>query len=296
MINWILSWVEWAVNAPLTLLAFLIAGCLPTAYIVATSGKLRGTPELNKKYYAFARTDMHKWNLWRTFGFGILTLGPVRYLGAWTMVLLCTLCILPMIGHKQGTNVSAWRAWFAWIVIYFTTRVHGYCSGNLWIGYNYVRDKCYKKYLGPDWRPTFEGAGIQVSNHISWLDIMVLLHKQMPSFVSKVEVLSYPGVGKIAQAIQCMFLVRGDSAEKRKAAADAIVERQVKSEKGELPILHIFPEGCTTNGTNVIKFKRGAFASLRKVRPVCLSYKSSEWGISPASDMAGFLKHALSAF
>ena len=34
----------------------------------------------------------------------------------------------------------------------------------------------YKKWLGPDWKPTYEGYGIQVSNHISWLDIMALLY------------------------------------------------------------------------------------------------------------------------
>ena len=29
----------------------------------------------------------------------------------------------------------------------------------------------------------------------------------------------------------------------------------------------IFPEGCTTNGTHLIKFKRGAFYALKPVKP-----------------------------
>ena len=29
----------------------------------------------------------------------------------------------------------------------------------------------------------------------------------------------------------------------------------------------IFPEGCTTNGKQLIKFKKGAFASLMPVKP-----------------------------
>jgi len=47
-----------------------------------------------------------------------------------------------------------------------------------------------------------------------------------------------------------------------------------------MPILHLFPEGCTTNGTKLIKFKRGAFGSLRAVRPVALTYNTPSWGIS----------------
>lgn len=54
---------------------------------------------------------------------------------------------------------------------------------------------------------------------------MVLLQKQVLSFVSKKEVLGYPAIGRIAAAIQCFFIVRGDSAEKRQQAADAIMER-----------------------------------------------------------------------
>lgn len=34
-----------------------------------------------------------------------------------------------------------------------------------------------------------------------------------------------------------------------------------------MPSVTIYPEGCTTNGTCLIKFRRGAFASLRKVKP-----------------------------
>lgn len=60
-----------------------------------------------------------------------------------------------------------------------------------------------------------------------------------------------------------------------------------------MPILHLFPEGCTTNGTKLIKFKRGAFGSLRAVRPVALTYNTPSWGISITQDVVGFLKHSL---
>lgn len=55
------------------------------------------------------------------------------------------------------------------------------------------------------------------------------------------------------------------------------------------PILNIFPEGCTTNGTKLIQFKKGAFNSLRAVRPVVITYNSPEWGLSPTQDVLGFV-------
>jgi hypothetical protein len=43
--------------------------------------------------------------------------------------------------------------------------------------------------------------------------------------------------------------------------------RAILGEKGNMPPITIFPEGCTTNGESVIQFKKGAFASLRAVKP-----------------------------
>jgi hypothetical protein len=55
------------------------------------------------------------------------------------------------------------------------------------------------------------------------------------------------------------------------------------------PILNIFPEGCTTNGTKLAKFKKGAFNSLRPVRLAVISYKTPSWGFSPTTDCLGFI-------
>jgi lysophosphatidylcholine acyltransferase/lyso-PAF acetyltransferase len=145
-------------------------------------------------------------------------------------------------------------------------------SGVFWVKQEQRRDIDYRKYLGPDWKPSFEGAGILVINHQSWLDIMVMLYTQCPSFVSKQEVLSYPGIGKIAECIQSIFLNRTDSKEKLAEALETIKERQIKAEKGLYPQLFICPEGATTNGEGIISFKRGAFASLRAVRPMVINY------------------------
>jgi len=46
-----------------------------------------------------------------------------------------------------------------------------------------------------------------------------------------------------------------------------IEDRQILGEQGKMPSITIYPEGCTTNGTCIIKFRKGAFGTLRKVKP-----------------------------
>ena len=40
------------------------------------------------------------------------------------------------------------------------------------------------------------------------------------------------------------------------------------------PPLVIYPEGGTSNGTHLLKFKKGAFAGLRSVQPIIIKYKN----------------------
>ena len=54
----------------------------------------------------------------------------------------------------------------------------------------------------------------------------------------------------------------------------------------------IYPESTQSNGKYLLPFKRGAFAGLKAVKPVVLTYESNEWG-SLAWDCMGWLDHAL---
>ena len=67
----------------------------------------------------------------------------------------------------------------------------------------------YKKYLGEDWKPTYERPGTIVSNHQCWLDIMMHMYRQPPSHVSKASVKKIPFVGYIADCCGCLFIDRG---------------------------------------------------------------------------------------
>ena len=69
----------------------------------------------------------------------------------------------------------------------------------------------YSKWLGPDWKPSWSGAGTIVSNHVCWMDICIALHMFWPAFLSKKSVKSYPGIGRVAQAVDSVFTDRASS-------------------------------------------------------------------------------------
>ena len=58
-----------------------------------------------------------------------------------------------------------------------------------------------------------------------WLDIVISLGKFGASFVSKKSVKSFPGIGKIAIAIDCLFLERAGTKEEKKNIGKAIETR-----------------------------------------------------------------------
>ena len=57
------------------------------------------------------------------------------------------------------------------------------------------------------------------------------------------------------------------------------------------PQICIFPEGCTTNGKAVLRFKHGAFANLKPVQPYYIKYRSPFFNAS--FDMLSFISHVL---
>jgi 1-acyl-sn-glycerol-3-phosphate acyltransferase len=64
----------------------------------------------------------------------------------------------------------------AYITTTFTGRVLCWCASIIWI--TTERPKvCYKKYLGPDWKPSYENPGSIVGNHSSWADTPITMSR-----------------------------------------------------------------------------------------------------------------------
>lgn len=102
-----------------------------------------------------------------------------------------------------------------------------------------------------------EGAlpcgGIVVSNHLSYLDIVIFAAAMPCFFVSKREVARWPFFGWAARSGGSIFLDR-TSAASANAAALQMAERL----KLAIPVL-LFPEGTSTDGSAVLRFHARLF-------------------------------------
>lgn len=70
-----------------------------------------------------------------------------------------------------------------------------------------------------------------------------------------------------------------------------MIENLHKSEKGEERPLILYPEGCTTNNTELVTFRRGAFFGLTSVQPITINYYSPYF--SPTHDILDVFSQAL---
>jgi lyso-ornithine lipid O-acyltransferase len=104
--------------------------------------------------------------------------------------------------------------------------------------------------LGVDVRVqgTPPARGLVVSNHLSYLDILVISATVPCFFVSKLEVARWPYFGWAARTAGTIFLDRAS----RSSAAAVAGEISVRL---ALPILVLlFPEGTSTDGAQVLRF------------------------------------------
>jgi 1-acyl-sn-glycerol-3-phosphate acyltransferase len=91
-------------------------------------------------------------------------------------------------------------------------------------------------------------SGLVVSNHLSYLDILVFSAAMPCFFVSKAEVRGWPYFGRAAEAGGTLFLDR-----ERLASANRVAELLTERLKLPVPVL-LFPEGTSTDGRQVRRF------------------------------------------
>ncbi|MDB5413115.1 MAG: 1-acyl-sn-glycerol-3-phosphate acyltransferase [Rubritepida sp.] len=116
--------------------------------------------------------------------------------------------------------------------------------------------------------PSPETRTLYVSNHTSWLDILVLGATLDARFVSKSEVAGWPLIGWVAKLGRSVFVTRsrgrtGSEAQELRARLDA----------GDSLIL--FPEGTTSDGARVLPFRSSFFSvagAASRIQPVTVVY------------------------
>lgn len=90
-------------------------------------------------------------------------------------------------------------------------------------------------------------------------------------------------LGKLINCLDSIYIPRGGSDAKRAEALKAIGDRQeLIEETGKFAPFLVFAEGGTTNGSSILKFKKGAFYSEKTIRPVFMNYLY--WTLNPAFD------------
>jgi lyso-ornithine lipid O-acyltransferase len=103
---------------------------------------------------------------------------------------------------------------------------------------------------------SFPEHGAVISNHLSYVDIVVFASVHPCVFVSKAEIEAWPVVGWMTTMSGTVYVARGHggSALKARKGMQSAVD-------AGLPVV-FFPEGTTTNGSTLLKFHSGLLAQV----------------------------------
>lgn len=127
------------------------------------------------------------------------------------------------------------------------------------IDYSYYLGKGYEYKVPKGKVPSY------VSPHCSALDGPAIASalKGRVSFVAGDFLKKWPLFGFVARAVNSIFVPRGGTPEALTKTLNMIADRQKEiEEKGEYNPIVVFPEGCCSNNTCLLPFKKGSFYSL----------------------------------
>jgi 1-acyl-sn-glycerol-3-phosphate acyltransferase len=106
-------------------------------------------------------------------------------------------------------------------------------------------------------------SGAVVSNHLSYLDILLYSAATPFVMVAKKQVQSWPLLGWLTAQAGTVFVQRSEDIAKSKdrQTHEEVNRKMTAAYASGLPVL-FFPEGTTTDGTSVSLFRRGLFHSV----------------------------------
>ncbi len=96
--------------------------------------------------------------------------------------------------------------------------------------------------------PVAGGPALLVSNHISWLDILVVHAGRYCRFVSKADVHHWPLIGPLATGAGTLYIERAS----RRDAMRVVHHMADALRAGD--VLAVFPEGTTSDGRDLLPF------------------------------------------
>lgn len=106
-----------------------------------------------------------------------------------------------------------------------------------------------------------DGVFIMVSNHMSYIDALILASCFPVIFITSVEVQQSPFIGKLCTFANTLFVER----RRRMQLPEEFKKIQETLHHGLS--LAFFPEGTSSNGETVLPFKSALFGSFKGLRP-----------------------------
>lgn len=153
------------------------------------------------------------------------------------------------------------------------------------------QDVDYSYYLGPGYQSKYKDikkTSTIVCNHVSWLDALILIYIVTPAFAPNKYFKTVPVFSTTCDVLDSIYIDRGADEVTRQNIVKTIVDRQnLIEEEGRYAPFAMFPEGATTNGTHLMKFRRGAFVGEKRVTPIYFKYDVHAF--STAYDCVDFL-------
>ena len=175
--------------------------------------------------------------------------------------ILIVAVILPLASKPTKLKLISW--WCRYLLAAFNIRVIS------------------KGHIPP---ATSLGNNMFVSNHVSWADIHALNSIVPVKFIAKSEIKDWPIFGYLAK-VNALFI---DRAKRQDAARVVDITAQSLLDGYNLCL---FPEGTTTNGTEIKPFKssliQAAIQAKATIWPVAIRYPLPNGGVNTAMAYAG---------
>ncbi len=175
----------------------------------------------------------------------------------------------------------AWRAAFSLIeYVYLRLKLRrslSYAERAAWL------HRCCRKVLprvGVELKSsgTAPSGGLLISNHLSYMDILLLSSITPCCFLSKAEVRRWPVFGWIAQLAGTIFL------DRKNPAALLRANDQLRALLAQGVLVVLFPEGTTSDGSSVLPFHASLFQTAVEsdipLTPAYITYRISEGSLA----------------
>ena len=170
------------------LVLWILANCALPWYTIWHNKRLRPDPKRDEeRFKPFVRSDYDNFSytrcLWTHFCFlprFIMHLG-IMFFAVGMTKLICIGVSIDNLDDTRKNLILKLSCFCMWLF--------GPLFGCIW--YSTHRPKGDdSKWLGPDWKPHYDGATMYISNHMNWNEIFntFLFVRPMPGFIAKIGV------------------------------------------------------------------------------------------------------------